>query len=221
MTVLTVFDLDGTLIDSQRDLAASANQLIEECGGVPLPVDAVARMVGEGARLLVQRALAAAGVRDPGTSALERFLAIYDERLLDDTRPYDGVIDALAAAAARGPVAVLTNKPQHHTERVLAGLGLVRWFAEVIGGDTPFGRKPDPAGLRHLVARHGGQPATTVMVGDSVVDLRTARAAGVHACVARYGFGFRNFPPDERLDDASVIDEPGEFAAVLNRLARG
>lgn len=220
MTVLTVFDLDGTLVDSQRDLAASANQLIGELGGARLPVEAVARLVGEGARLLVERALAEAGVPDPGPSALERFLAIYDARLLDDTRPYDGVLDALAAAAAHGPIAVLTNKPRHHTDRILAGLGLSRWFAEVVGGDSPLGRKPEPSGLQHLMASHGGRPATTVLVGDSIVDLRTARAAGAHACVARYGFGFRTFPPDERLDDASVIDEPGEFVSVLNRLSR-
>ncbi len=216
--MLTVFDLDGTLVDSRRDLAASANELIAALGGQPQPVEAVARMVGEGARLLVQRALAAAGVPDPGPPALARFLEIYDRRLLDETRAYAGVDEALGAAAARGPLAVLTNKPQHHSERVLAGLGLAHWFAEVIGGDSPFGRKPDPAGLQHLVSRHAATTATTLMVGDSVIDLRTARSAGVHACMARYGFGFPDIPPGEPLDGVSLIDQPAELASVLGRI---
>ncbi len=213
--MLTVFDLDGTLIDSRRDLADSANQLIDEYGGRTLPVDEIARMVGEGARLLVHRALAAAGLPADDPRAVARFLAIYDTRLLNHTRPYPGIDAALNAAAVHGAVALLTNKPQHHTERILSGLGLTERFDEVIGGDSPFGRKPEPAGLQHLVEAHGAARDTTVMVGDSPTDLRTGRAAGVSVCVARYGFGFRLFGADEPFEGVAIIDRPPELVNVL------
>ena len=147
---LVVFDLDGTLIDSRQDLADAANALIVERGGGPLPVEAVAGMVGEGAALLVRRALTAAGLEPDLESALPRFLALYDERLLAHTDLYPGTREALESIAARSTIAVLTNKPQRPTERILEGLGIARFFAHVIGGDTRFGRKPDPAGLLHL-----------------------------------------------------------------------
>ncbi len=213
--MLTVFDLDGTLIDSRRDLADSANALIAERGGRTLPVDQVARMVGEGARVLVHRALSAAGLPAEDPAAVERFLAIYDSRLLNHTRPYPGIDAALNAAAAHGPVAVLTNKPRHHTDRILAGFGLAERFDEVIGGDSPFGRKPEPAGLQHLVEAHGATRETTLLVGDSPTDLRTGRAVGVAVCVARYGFGFRLFGSDERFEGVALIDRPADLADVL------
>ena len=188
---LLVFDLDGTLIDSRRDLADSANALIEERGGTPLPVDEIAAMVGEGAALLVRRALTAASVRRQDLpAALQRFLELYDERLLVHTRLYDGTFEALATLAAQVPLALLTNKPQHPTERILEGLEIRQFFRWVIGGDTAHGRKPDPAGLIHLMRQADAAPAASTMVGDSAIDLRTARAAGIRACLVRYGFGF-------------------------------
>src|SRR6187401_2758218 len=110
---LIVFDLDGTLIDSRHDLADAANALIVERGGSPLPVDAITAMVGEGAALLVRRALKAAGTDLDVARDLPRFLELYDERLLAHTRLYDGTREALEALASRVPLAVLTNKPQH------------------------------------------------------------------------------------------------------------
>jgi phosphoglycolate phosphatase len=188
---LVVFDLDGTLVDSRRDLADAANALIVEHGGAPLPVEDVAGMVGEGAALLVRRALTAAGIVAPDLdSALSRFLELYDERLIVHTRLYEGTSDALSALAARVPLAVLTNKPQHHTEKLLTGLGLAGRFRWVIGGDTAHGRKPDPSGLNSLIRAADASAAATMMVGDSVIDLRTARAAGTPVCLVKYGFGF-------------------------------
>ena len=188
---LVVFDLDGTLIDSRRDLADAANALIVERGGAPLDVDRVAAMVGEGAAKLVIRALIAADVRrDDLDAALARFLELYDERLLAHTRLYEGIGRALDVIAGRAPLAVLTNKPQHHTERILEALDVRAFFRWVIGGDTPHGRKPDPAGLAWLMAAGAADPADTIMVGDSAIDLRTARAAGTRICLVRYGFGF-------------------------------
>jgi phosphoglycolate phosphatase len=203
---LLVFDLDGTLIDSRRDLADAANALIVERGGQPLPVDAIAGMVGEGAALLVRRALKAAGTDMVVERDLARFLELYDERLLVHTRLYDGTRDALETLAARGPLAILTNKPQRPTERILEGLAIAPFFKWVIGGDTVHGRKPDPAGLASLIAAAGTTAADTLMVGDSAIDLKTARAAGVPLCLVRYGFGFSTtdglVQPDDRLIDA-------------------
>lgn len=212
---LVVFDLDGTLIDSRRDLADAANALIAEHGGAPLPVDAVAGMVGEGAALLVRRALAAAGVTLDVERDLRRFLELYDERLLAHTRPYDGTREMLEALSARLPLAVLTNKPQHHTDAVLRGLDLSGYFRLVIGGDTAHGRKPDPAGLRFIISTTGTAQDDALMVGDSAIDLKTARAAGVRVCLVRYGFGFRTL--DGLLDGRELLaDTPSaivRFAA--------
>jgi phosphoglycolate phosphatase len=210
---LIVFDLDGTLIDSRRDLADAANAVIVERGGRPLPVDAIAAMVGEGAPLLVRRALAAAGLEIDIRAALPRFLELYDERLLVHTRLYDGTREALEALAPRVPLAVLTNKPQHPTERILDGLGIAQYFRWVVGGDTAHGRKPDPAGLQHLMSVADAQPVDTVMVGDSAIDLRTARAASTRVCLVRYGFGFRTVA-GELTGDELIADTPSELAIV-------
>lgn len=211
---LVVFDLDGTLIDSRRDLADSANALIVESGGRPLAVDAIAGMVGEGAPLLVRRALAAAGVTPDLHAALRRFLELYDERLLVHTRLYDGTQEALEALSARAPLAILTNKPQRPTERILDGLGIARFFGQVVGGDTAHGRKPDPAGLNHLMTVTAAGRDDTVMVGDSAIDLRTARAAGTRVCLVRYGFGFHTAAP-ELSGDERIADSPSQLPTIL------
>jgi phosphoglycolate phosphatase len=214
---LVVFDLDGTLVDSRRDIAESANATLETFGATPLPEDAIGRMVGDGAPLLVARAFAAAGAEKP-SGALDRFLSIYHGRLLAHTRPYDGMVEVLADLAPRLALAVLTNKPLEATRTILDGLDLTRYFSapRILGGDGPFPRKPDPAGLRHLIAVSGASAEETVLVGDSVVDWRTTRAAATRACLARYGFGWEAFPPEELPpDDVWVIDRPAELLQYL------
>ena len=134
-------------------------------------------MVGDGARELVRRLLTAGALDVPLDEALERFLALYDERLLATTVPYDGML-ALLDGLTRARLAVLTNKPIVPSERILRGLGLREFFDDVIGGDSDFGRKPNPDGLFALMDRAAASAAETLMVGDSVTDLRTARAAG-------------------------------------------
>jgi phosphoglycolate phosphatase len=214
---LVVFDLDGTLIDSRRDLADAANALIRERAGTPIDEDRIARMVGEGAAVLVQRALAAAGL-DRDADALPRFLALYDERLLRTTTPYAGTVEMLQALAGRYRLAVLTNKPLAATTRILDGLGLSRFFDMVVGGDNPFGRKPDPAALLDVIHRGGAAPSSTLMVGDSVIDLETARRAGTHVCLARFGFGFR-FEPSAFGGTERFIDSPAALRAVVASIA--
>ena len=214
---LIAFDLDGTLIESRRDLADSANALIVERGGQPLSVEAIAGMVGEGARVLVQRALTAAGVADL-EGALERFLRIYDTRLLSHTFLYDGITDALLRAGQIGYVALLTNKPLAHTDKILNGLAVREMFEAVIGGDGPYPRKPDPAALRVLMERAGAAPAHTLLVGDSGIDLQTARNAGIRCCIVSYGFGFRR----DRVEGADwIVDDAAALTRVLNEWAEG
>jgi phosphoglycolate phosphatase len=212
---LIVFDLDGTLIDSRRDLADAANLLLASCGGGPLAEQDIGRMVGDGAATLVARVFEASGLERP-PDALERYLAIYDRRLLNHTHPYPGMTDVLGVLAMRATLAVLTNKPLASARRILEGLDLARHFAEdaVIGGDGPFPRKPDPAGLRHLRASADVPVESTLFVGDSVTDWRTARAALTPVCLARYGFGYEGFPAHEIGPTDRLIDTPADLLAL-------
>lgn len=213
---LVVFDLDGTLIDSSRDLAESTNELLETYGAPELPFEVVIGFVGEGAKVLVQRALARAQVDAPESEALDRFRTIYDRRLLNHTRPYDGIAQVVQWAAGVAPLAVLTNKPGAPTGRLLEALGLAPHFRWVVGGDAAFPRKPDPAALRYLMEQAGVTPEQTIVVGDSMVDIRTARNAGVRVVVALYGFG--HFRGEGGLDTADwSVDEPGELPGVLGK----
>ena len=214
---LIVFDLDGTLIDSRADLADAANALIAERGGERLSHDEIGRMVGDGAPVLVKRALTAAGL-EVDDASVPRFLEMYDERLLETTTPYPGIIDALDALTTLGPIAVLTNKPLAPTRRLLDELGLARFVAATLGGDGAFPRKPDPASLRHLTQRFDAHPRQTVMIGDSWIDYSTARSAGTLVCLARYGFGFATFPAGELRGDEGVVDRSSEYGPVIRGL---
>lgn len=215
--MVVVFDLDGALVDSWEDLAASANALLTQYGGRPLSPRAVAQMVGDGARALVERAFAAAGLGAPPADALPRFLAIYDRHLLDRTRPYRGVPALLRRLAGRVRLAIVTNKPLAATRRILDGTGLARFFETVVAGDGELGRKPEPAGLQHVM-RHLGTPADrTLLVGDSAIDLETARRAGTWICLARYGFGFRADAIALRGDEF-LVDTPAAIEGVVARL---
>jgi phosphoglycolate phosphatase len=210
---LIVFDLDGTLIDSRKDLAHSANALIRERGGTELPEEAIGRMVGDGAAALVRRALTAAGLPVDETG-LQRFLELYDAHLLRTTRPYSGIEDALKPIQQFGPLAVLTNKPLEPTRKLLTALCLQQFFVTVMGGDGAFPRKPNPHGLQHLMAMHGTESQNTILVGDSQIDAATARAARTAFCLATYGFGVPDPPP---AADATVA-APAELPSAIRRL---
>jgi phosphoglycolate phosphatase len=215
---LIAFDLDGTLVDSRRDLADSANELITELGGSPLPEDAIGRMVGEGAAVLVRRALIAAGVTD-ARAALTRFLAIYDTRLLRHTRVYAGMDDVVRFAGTLGRVAVLTNKPLAPSERILEGLGIREHFDFVIGGDGLLPRKPDPSSLRSLIQEAGASAETSMLVGDSAIDHETAVRAGVRCCMVSFGFGYETFPEDRLRPEDRVAADAGALCDVLAKFA--
>lgn len=208
---LVAFDLDGTLVDSRRDLAESANQMVVELGGQPLAQETVVGMVGEGASVLVRRALAEAALPD-SPAALGRFLEIYDARLLQSTVVYPGVREAVESARRSARTAVLTNKPLRHTERLLDGLGVRQLFDDVVGGDGPHPRKPSPDGLRALMAAAGATGATTLMVGDSLVDYETARNAGTTCCLVAWGFGFSRIPADTLPPGQWIARDPAALA---------
>ncbi len=214
--ILVVFDLDGTLVDSLRDLADSVDELVAALGGAPLGPERVAAMVGEGAGTLVRRALEARGLEQHAPAALEQFLEIYHRRLLDHTVAYDGVREALLHASLAARLAVLTNKPRVAAERLLQHLRLAEIFEVIVGGDGPFPRKPDPTGLRALMAQTAA--TATLLVGDSPVDAETAFAAGCAFAFARYGFGASRFA-DRPPETSFILDRPSDLAALLSRFA--
>lgn len=214
---LIAFDLDGTLIDSSRDLADSVNELLGELGAPELPHTAITRMVGEGAKVLVRRAVAASGVPE-SPDAIARFLQIYDRRLLNHTCPYEGVLDVVRIAREHARVSVLTNKPTVPTEKVLAGLGIRELFDDVIGSDGPYPRKPDPSALRALMSLAGATPASTLMIGDSLIDYETAAAAQVQCCLVAYGFSHHTCV-GATTNGAWIAKDVPSLADVVRRFA--
>ena len=211
MTRLVVFDLDGTLIDSSQDLATAVNRALQRVapGSAPLPLESVRAMIGEGARNLVARSLAAAGLTQAPEELLAVFLECYSECLLDRTQPYPGVREALELLDGWA-LAVLTNKPGDMSRRILDGLGMRERFFRVYGGGDLPSRKPDPEGLRRLLGEADARAEDAVMVGDSAIDVRTGRAAGVRTVGVSYGLdpeSLRREPPDVMIDDLRELPE--------------
>jgi phosphoglycolate phosphatase len=211
-----LFDLDGTLVDSLPDLAAAVNALLAEEGRPPLPLPALAGMIGDGTAALLRRALAASGIEDaPFAPLLQRFLALYEAGAIRLTRPYPGVPEGLATLAAAGcRLGLCTNKPEHATRTVLQGLGLDRFFDAVIGGDTVGALKPDPAPLLAALARLEVPPTRAAMVGDHRNDIMAAKSTGAAAVLARYGYG------SATLGDAAADAQIDRFADLPAALAR-
>jgi len=197
-----LFDLDGTLIDSKRDLVQSVNATLREMGRAELPEDLVASYVGSGAPILISRALGGAACAAEQQSALEFFLAHYDQHKLDFTREYPGVRETLEKL--RGvPMAVLTNKPVNVSVRILEGLGLAGFFRAIYGGNSFATKKPDPLGANTILSEMGIAAAQAAMVGDSEVDVQTARNAGTISAIVNFGFGTHDremYPADIYLD---------------------
>ncbi|HET9554757.1 MAG TPA: HAD-IA family hydrolase [Anaeromyxobacteraceae bacterium] len=183
MTRLAILDLDGTLLDTLDDLAASVNHALAEVGRPPRSRLEIEAFVGEGARLLLERAVAPHGELAP--AALAAWWRHYEAHCLDRTRPFPGVPELLTRSGRQ--LAVHTNKPGRLARRILAGLGLLDRFASVTGGDEAP-KKPDPAGTLEIMRRLGARPEETVFVGDSPTDVRTARNAGVTMVAVTWGF---------------------------------
>jgi phosphoglycolate phosphatase len=205
-----VFDLDGTLIDSKLDLVNSVNFMLLEMQREVLPLATVASYIGHGAPRLVADALGPEASEADRKSGLEIFLAHYAEHSLDATRAYPGVVEGLQSLQDR-PMAVLTNKPAKMSVEILEALGLLKYFRAVYGGDTFEKKKPDPAGALAILKNLGADPRESAMVGDSDVDIKTARNAGMFAIGVNYGFGQH----DRQAQPADLyVDSLQEIAAL-------
>jgi phosphoglycolate phosphatase len=201
---LLIFDLDGTLIDSRLDLAQAVNATRARMGKGPLPHEQIFSFVGNGAPVLIQRAMGPDASEDDVRNALEFFLDYYRHHALDHTLLYAGVAESLARMHGAGlRLAVLTNKPVRTSRRILEGLGVGSFFFQVYGGNSFEHKKPHRIGVDTLRAEADAPAADTWMVGDSYVDVQTARNAGVASCGVTWGFQpetFREFPPDILID---------------------
>jgi len=197
-----IFDLDGTLIDSQRDLIRSVSATLREMGREELHEDTISGYIGHGAPQLVGRALGSGATEDECQRALKFFLAYYEDHKLDSTCAYPGVPEALEHLAAF-PMAILTNKPVRVSMRILKELGLAKYFRAVYGGNSFETKKPDPFGARTILREFGAAPAEAILIGDSEVDVQTARNAGTLAASVNYGFGTHDraaYPADIYLN---------------------
>ena len=214
-----VFDLDGTLVDSRPDLATAVNRVRAELGLQTLSMAAVGAMIGEGSRILVERALADAPAKSTRERAHERFLAHYAAVCTAETRPYDGVEDLLGALARRWPLALLTNKPIAMTRALVEHFAWTAHFRALVGGDSLPYRKPDGRGLLALAARFGLAPVEVLLVGDSRIDAETARAAGTGFVWVEWGYAAEE--DRRRLASGLSARSPAALLARLRSFERG
>jgi phosphoglycolate phosphatase len=217
---LVIFDLDGTLIDSRLDLVHSVNAALRHIGREPLPDDVIASYVGDGAPVLIQRALGGEQIDEAIIrKGLEFFLSYYREHKLDHTTVYDGIKEVLTAVQQSGngsarKMAVLSNKPVIPSRAIVEALGLGPFFGQIYGGNSFATKKPDPEGARKLLEENGVCPEHAVIVGDSHVDIQTGRNAGMWTIGVNYGFA------PHTLEDSPgdvMVDHPGELGEVLGR----
>lgn len=202
-----VFDLDGTLIDSKLDLALAVNATLEWMGRPPIDHDRISSYIGNGAPKLMQRALGREASQDEIRRAVDFMLAHYNQHMLDNTIAHPGVEEGLAALT-RFPMAVLTNKPLRPSRIILESLKLAPYFRAVYGGNSFETKKPDPAGMGILLREFGASPREAMIVGDSEVDVQTARNANTWACGVTYGLGSERldeFPPDILVDSLTEL----------------
>jgi len=214
---LLVFDLDGTLIDSRLDLIHSVNAMLREMGRPELPGELIATYVGDGAPMLVRRALGDPDDEQFFRSALEYFLSYYRLHKLDHTVVYRGIPEALARISATNNgmkrlMAVLSNKPVNPSRDIVRALGLGEYFVRIYGGNSFTTKKPDPLGVQTILQETGVGAAEALMIGDSAIDVLTGRNAGLWTCGVTYGFAphtLEDVPPDV------VVESPGELGELL------
>jgi len=213
---LLIFDLDGTLIDSRLDLIHSVNAMLRNFGRPELPGDVVASYVGDGAPMLVRRALGDPKNEALFKEALEYFLGYYRVHKLDNTHVYPGIPESLTAIqngnGVRRKMAVLSNKPVNPSRAIIEALGLAGFFIHIYGGNSFPTKKPDPHGAHTILREAGAAPGETLMIGDSSIDVITGRNAGLWTCGVTYGFAPHTLceaPPDV------VLDTPQELAGLF------
>ena len=204
-----IFDLDGTLIDSQRDLIRSVNVMLREMGRAELMEETISGYIGQGAPILVGRALGEDASEEERKCALQFFLRYYEEHKMDTTHAYPGVAETLEELAGL-PMAILTNKPARISVRILDELGLKRYFRAIYGGNSFETKKPDPLGANTILREFSVAPQEALLIGDSEVDVQTARNVGALAAAVNYGFGVHDraaHPADIYLERISDLIE--------------
>lgn len=212
---LIIFDLDGTLVDSKLDLALAVNATRRHYGLPPLDIEQVSSYVGNGAPVLIRRAMGPEFNEQEIQQALEYFLNYYREHMLDHTRLYPTVAESLDRLKKEGLLlSVLTNKPVRFSSDILAGLGVADYFFRIYGGNSFEQKKPDPAGVNAILQEAGVSGERALLVGDSAVDILTARNAGIAACGVTYGFqpeSLAEYPPD------FMVNSMAELAGIVIR----
>lgn len=215
---LVIFDLDGTLIDSRLDLVHSVNAALRHIDRPELPEEVIASYVGDGAPVLIQRALGGEAVDEAIVrKGLEFFLSYYREHKLDHTTVYAGIRESLAAIQNSNnghsrKMAVLTNKPVNPSRAIVEALGLGSFFSQIYGGNSFPSKKPDPEGALKLISEAGVEPGQAVIVGDSHVDIRTGRNAGIWTVAVTYGFA----PHTLEVEQPDVtVDTPQELSKIF------
>ena len=216
---LLVFDLDGTLIDSKLDLALSINATRKEYGLDPLPHETIFGFIGDGARALIQRSLAEEGTEEQSDErvdeALRFFIRTYSEHALDNTVPYAGVREGLERLSGDGrTLTVLTNKPEQISRKILAGMDLERHFRAIYGGNSFDTKKPDPQGLIATLKEFGAAPREALVIGDSPIDVETARNAGAWVCGVSYGIASHELKDAEPDFCIESLEELAEWAGA-------
>jgi phosphoglycolate phosphatase len=202
-----IFDLDGTLIDSKQDLILSVNAMLSELGREELEEETISGYIGHGAPQLVARALGDGCTEEERQRALQFFLSYYEMHKMDTTCAYPGVAETLEKLADM-PMAVLTNKPVRISVRILDAMGLSKYFRAIYGGNSFETKKPNPLGARTILRELRAEPQEALLVGDSEVDVQTARNAGTLAAAVNYGFGVHDrsaFPADIYVDRFSEL----------------
>jgi phosphoglycolate phosphatase len=206
---ILIFDLDGTLVDSKKDLTASVNHIRHEFDLPILTEREIAQFIGNGATMLIRRALDTRATEANVQAGLQMFLSYYRTHMLDTTTLYPGVrgtLDRLIDCK----LAVLTNKPVHFSCAMLDGLGIYKHFAAVYGGNSFDRKKPDPVGIYQILSDTGGRRERAWMIGDSAVDVLAGRNAGIRTCGVTYGYAtetFKDAPPDFLIDDFSELED--------------
>jgi phosphoglycolate phosphatase len=204
-----IFDLDGTLVDSKKDLTAAVNYIRSQFDLPVLTEDEIARFIGNGALMLIRRVLGPMATEANVQAGLQMFLAYYRAHMLDCTTLYPGVRETLDRLVDCSKLAVLTNKPVHFSCAMLDGLGIYKHFAVVYGGNSFDHKKPDPVGVFQILSDTKGNRERTWMVGDSAVDVLTGRNASIKTCGVTYGYAtetFKDVPPDFLIDTFSDLE---------------
>ncbi len=218
-----VFDLDGTLVDTAPDLTNALNDVLTRRGHAPVSIEAIRDCVGRGARIMIEQSLERAGAQEDVDEMLAEFLVHYEANIARESRPFPGALAQLESLAAQGAtLAICTNKREYLSRRLLQELEIAHFFGAIAGRDTFPVAKPDPGHLTGVIALAGGSLERSVMIGDSNIDLRTARAASVPIVLVSFGYGpcpLDGLVPEAIIDHFDALE--GRAAVLLSGAAAG